>query len=56
VYSTFNQIMQKRNRETYMATPTKKPKPKASAADDAAEVLARMQKKQAENPDSCPFC
>lgn len=34
-------------------------KPKSKAAkgkDDSAAVMARMKKKQAENPDSCPFC
>ena len=42
-----------------MATPTKKPKAKAkkpSAKSDAAATMARMKKKMAENPDSCPFC
>ncbi len=40
----------------------KKPKAKAAKAkkpagkSDAAAVMARMKKKQAENPDSCPFC
>lgn len=28
----------------------------AKGGDDAAEVLKRMKEKQAENPDSCPFC
>ena len=32
-----------------------KPKAKSSKSDSAA-VMARMKKKQAENPDSCPFC
>jgi hypothetical protein len=40
----------------------KKPKAKAkkpskpSATSDAAKTMAAMKKKQAENPDSCPFC
>jgi hypothetical protein len=39
-----------------MAT-TKNAKPtKKAPANDAADVMARMKKKQAENPDSCPFC
>jgi hypothetical protein len=36
-----------------------KPKAKTKAAkskNDSAAVMARMKKKQAENPDSCPFC
>lgn len=34
-----------------------KPKAKpAKAKNDSAAVMARMKKKQAENPDSCPFC
>lgn len=36
-----------------MAAP-KKAAPKGT--DDAADVLKRMKQKQAENPDSCPFC
>lgn len=32
------------------------PKKAAPKGDDAAEVLKRMKQKQAENPDSCPFC
>jgi hypothetical protein len=28
----------------------------AKGGDDAADVLKRMKQKQAENPDSCPFC
>jgi hypothetical protein len=42
-----------------MATAAKKPKAKAKTKkpkNDATEVMARMKKKQAENPDSCPFC
>lgn len=41
-----------------MATAAKKPKAKTKkpANNDAAAVMARMKKKQAENPDSCPFC
>lgn len=31
-------------------------KKKAKGGDDAADVLKRMKEKQAENPDSCPFC
>jgi hypothetical protein len=26
------------------------------SGNDAADVLKRMKQKQAENPDSCPFC
>jgi hypothetical protein len=34
-----------------------KPKTKAAKSkNDSAAVMARMKKKQAENPDSCPFC
>jgi|GEM_PF-2609413 len=33
-----------------------KPKTKATSKSDSAAVMARMKKKQAENPDSCPFC
>lgn len=45
-----------------MATAAKKPKPKPKAkakkpaGNDAAEVMAHMKQKEAENPDSCPFC
>jgi hypothetical protein len=40
-----------------MAATAKKPKAKAKKPqNDAAEVMARMKKKPAENPDSCPFC
>ena len=34
-----------------------KPKSKAAKSkNDSAAVMAKMKKKQAENPDSCPFC
>lgn len=37
--------------------PAAKPKTKAAKSkNDSAAVMARMKKKQAENPDSCPFC
>lgn len=35
---------------------TKKVTPKKTANNDAADVLKKLKQKQAENPDSCPFC
>lgn len=36
--------------------PAAKAKTKAAPKNDAAEVMARMKQKQAENPEDCPFC
>jgi len=39
-----------------VAAKTKSKTKAAKSKDDSAAVMARMKKKQAENPDSCPFC
>jgi hypothetical protein len=31
-------------------------KKKTKGGDDAADVLKRMQERQEQNPDACPFC
>lgn len=41
---------------TPKATTKPAAKTKTAKGDDAADTLERMRRKQAENPDSCPFC